>query len=561
MSESPATPSPAPALRWHLTPEQEQAVQAELGRADEERVPARLHERDDTLWGPAGQAEVADRLGWLDAPATGLEQQASLEDLAAQVAEDGYTDVVLVGMGGSSLAPEVVWHWSGPQNGRLRLRMLDSTDPDAIATVDAATEPERTLVLVSTKSGGTLETVSLFRHFWSRNPDGRAFVAVTDPGSGLEAMAKAHDFRAILHGDPEIGGRYSALSPFGTVPAALTGADLGALLHGGAQAVDASRGPVGENVAVRLGAAVGALAKSGRDKLALRVQDERLGAFGLWLEQLIAESTGKGGHGVLPVVDDPATEDGGLPTVSDDRQLLVLRGTGEDAALDAAIAESTAAGVPVFELVVEGAEALGAAFAILEVATAVVGWSLGINPFDQPDVQAAKDATKAVLAEVADGTPIPPADEVTPAAVLEFVDGLATPEYLAILAYLPPSADAGAEVGRLRSALAGRTDAAITTGFGPRYLHSTGQLHKGGPAVGRYLILEHDPRAERSIPAPASDDEPVNPTTSFRTLFHAQSQGDLRTLGAHDRPVLRVSLGSDWLESLAALTTAVKEDS
>jgi glucose-6-phosphate isomerase len=557
----PTTPAAAPTLRLHLTDAQQGVVDAEIARAAEDRVPTRLHERDDTLWGPAGQAEVADRLGWLDAPAKGLEQQAELEQLAADVAGEGYTDVVLVGMGGSSLAPEVVWHWSGPQNGRLRLRMLDSTDPDAVATVDAATEPERTLVLVSTKSGGTLETISLFRHFWSRNPDGKAFAAVTDPGSGLEAMAQAHGFRAILHGDPEIGGRYSALSPFGTVPAALTGADLGALLRGGADALEASRAPVEENVAVRLGAAIAALAKGGRDKLALTVEDDRLGAFGLWLEQLVAESTGKQGHGVLPVVDDPADEDGGLPTVAADRQLLVLRGPGEDAAVDADVAASTAAGGPVLELVVEGDDALGAAFAILEVATAVVGWGLGINPFDQPDVQAAKDATQAVLAEVADGTAIPGADEVDPAAVLGFVDGLAAPEYLAILAYLPPSDSAAAEVGRLRSALAARSDAAITTGFGPRYLHSTGQLHKGGPAVGRYLILEHDPRAERTIPPPASDDEPSNPTTSFRTLFHAQSQGDLRTLGAHDRPVLRVSLGSDWLESLAALTTAVEEDS
>lgn len=548
-------------LRRRLAGDQERAVDAEIARAAEERVPERLWERDDTLWGPAGQPEVADRLGWLDAPSKGLEQQTALEDLASAVASEGFTDVVLVGMGGSSLAPEVVWHWSGPASGRLRLRMLDSTDPDAVATIDAATEPERTLVLVSTKSGGTLETLSLFRHFWSRNPDGKAFVAVTDPGSGLEAIAKAHDFRAIFHGDPQIGGRYSALSPFGTVPAALTGADLGALLHGGDGALQASKAPAEENPAVQLGAAIAVLAKGGRDKLALRVQDDRLGAFGLWLEQLVAESTGKRGHGVLPVVDDPAEEDGGLPTVASDRQLLVLRGDGDDPGLDAAVEESVAAGVPVLELVLTGDGALGAAFAVLEVATAVVGWSLGINPFDQPDVQAAKDATKAVLAEVADGTRIPAADEVDPAAVLSFVDGLATPEYLAILAYLPPSTSAGAEVGRLRSALAARTDAAITTGFGPRYLHSTGQLHKGGPAVGRYLILEHDPRAERTIPDPGSADEPANPTTSFRTLFHAQSQGDLRTLSAHDRPVLRVSLGSDWLESLAALTTAIKEDS
>lgn len=554
--------STSPALSWRLTDEQAATVDAEVARAVEDRVPERLWARDDTLWGPAGQAEVADRLGWLDAPARGLEELPRLQELAAEVAAEGYTDAVLVGMGGSSLAPEVVWHWSGPQHGRLRLRMLDSTDPDAVATVDAATDAERTLVLVSTKSGGTLETVSLFRHFWSRNPEGRAFVAVTDPGSGLEAMAKAHHFRAIFHGDPEIGGRYSALSPFGTVPAALTGADVGALLQGGVEALEASKGPVPENAAVHLGAAITALAKAGRDKLVLRVQDERLAAFGLWLEQLVAESTGKQGHGVLPVVDDPDAEDGGGPTVAADRQLLVLRGSAEDPALEAALAESAAAGVPVLELVVDGEGALGAAFAAAEVATAVVGWGLGINPFDQPDVQAAKDATKAVLAEVATGTSIPAADEATVESVLGFVDALGAPEYLAILAYLPPSASAAKEIGRLRTALGARTDAAITTGFGPRYLHSTGQLHKGGPAVGRFLILEHDPRTERTIPAPDSVDGAGGdelPTTSFRTLFHAQSQGDLRTLSAHGRPVLRVSLGTDWLESLSTLTTQIQD--
>ncbi|WP_210494141.1 hypothetical protein [Patulibacter sp. SYSU D01012] len=556
--------STPPALRLRLSDEQQRAVDELLARAAEERVPDRLWERDDTLWGPAGQPEVADRLGWLDAPYRGLEEQTRLEELAAECARDGFTDLVLVGMGGSSLAPEVIWQWTGPRKERLRLRMLDSTDPDAIATVDAATEPERTLVLVSTKSGGTLETVSLFRHFWERHPDGRAFVAVTDPGSGLETMAKAHGFRAILHGDPEIGGRYSALSPFGTVPAAFVGADLGALLHGGARALDASKAPVEENAAVRLGVAMAALAGQGRDKLVLRVQDERLGAFGLWLEQLVAESTGKHGHGLLPVVADPESDKALGRTTSADRQLLVLRGPGEDAELDADLQASRDAGVPVLELVVEGAEALGAAFATTEVAVAVAGWGLGINPFDQPDVQAAKDATKAVLSDVSAGTKIPPAPEADADALRAFVAGLAAPEYLAILAYLPPSRDAARQVGRLRHALAGRTDAAITTGFGPRYLHSTGQLHKGGADGGRFLILEHDPRAERSVPAPAIDGEGGGdpaPTTSFRTLFHAQSQGDARTLESRGRQVLRVSLGSDWLETLSSLTTAIEETS
>lgn len=555
--------SAPPELRWRLSDEQRSTVDTLLERAREERVSERLWERDDTLWGPAGQAEVADRLGWLDAPYRGLEQQIQLEELAASVAADGYTDVVLVGMGGSSLAPEVIWQASGIRSDRPRMRMLDSTDPDAIATTDAATDPDRTLMLISTKSGGTLETISLFRHFWERNPDGQAFVAVTDPGSELEALAAQHGFRALFHGDPEIGGRYSALSPFGTVPAALIGADLGSLLHGGVAALDASRAPLDENAAVRLGVAIAALAAGGRDKLTLRVQDPRLAHFGLWLEQLVAESTGKHGRGVLPVVSDPAAAESGRPITAGDRQLLVLRGPDADEELDRELDAAAAAGVPVLELVVDSgrgaAPALGAAFAATEVAVAVTGWGFGINPFDQPDVQAAKDATQAVLAEVAEGTPIPAAPEADPEAIREFVAGLAAPGYLAILAYLPPSAVAAAAVGRLRTALGRETDAAITTGFGPRYLHSTGQLHKGGPVEGRYLLLEHDPRATRAIP-PDADGKPFV-TPSFTTLFHAQSQGDLHTLTAHGRPALRLSLGSDWLEGIDALVSSIEKDS
>ncbi|WP_320670421.1 hypothetical protein [Patulibacter defluvii] len=556
MTETPS-PSPVPpTLRWRLDGDQAAAVEQLLERAAAERVVERLWERDPTLWGPAGQPEVADRLGWLDAPTTGLEQREALETLAAEVVADGFTDVILAGMGGSSLAPEVIWRWSHHRAGddhrpHLHLRLLDSTDPDAVATADAATEAERTLVLVSTKSGGTVETLSLFRHFWERHPHGDAFVAVTDPGSGLERLAREHGFRAILHGDPEIGGRYSALSPFGTVPAALVGADLEHLLGGGQAALDGARMPLADNAAVRLGVALAALAAGGRDKLALRVEDPRLAWFGLWLEQLVAESTGKHGHGLLPVIDE-ARSGGG--TLGPDRQLLVLRAAdppgGPDPTLEDELAAAAAAGVPVLELTVDGPGALGAAFAAAEVAVAIAGWGLGINPFDQPDVQAAKDATQAVLAEIAAGQAVPEAPEADAGSILGLLDGLTAPGYLAILAYLPPSDGAAEAVDRLRAALAARTDAAVTAGFGPRYLHSTGQLHKGGPPGGRFLLLEHDPRAAVSIPGADYD---------FGTLFRAQSAGDLRTLVGRDRQALRVDLGSDWPEGLDALVTAIEE--
>lgn len=557
-TDPPSSPEHSPSLRITASADDGRAIDALVARAVDERVPQRLWERDDTLWGPAGQAEVADRLAWLDAPAATLELASELDALTGAITAEGYTDVLLVGMGGSSLAPAVIG--SLDPHAPRRLRMLDSTDPDAIASVDAATDPDRTLVLVSTKSGGTIETISLFRHFWSRRPDGAGFVAVTDPGSGLEALAEQHGFRAIFRGDPEIGGRYSALSPFGIVPAALIGLDYRGLLDGGQAGLDAARAAVPDNAAVRLGAAIAALAAAGRDKLVVRVQDPLLGHFSLWLEQLVAESTGKHGVGVLPVIDDPGAEIAVRDLTGADRQLLVVRGSEHDPSLDAEIASAVEAGVPVLELVLDhdperesSLAQLGWAFATTEVAVAVAGWGLAINPFDQPDVQAAKDATQSVLADLADGGTLTPAADATADAIAEFVTELGAPGYLALLAYVPPSPTGAAAIERLRAVLVGRTDAAVTAGFGPRYLHSTGQLHKGGPRGGRFLILEHEPRATRAIPRDA-DTQP-HLADSFAALIQAQAVGDEQTLAAHDRAVLRLNLGTDWLERLDAIVS------
>lgn len=557
MTDPPSfSPSHPPSLRITASADDGRAIEALIARAAAERVPQRLWDRDDTLWGPAGQAEVADRLAWLDAPAATRELATELDALTGAITAEGCTDVLLVGMGGSSLAPAVIGSLD-PQPPR-RLRMLDSTDPDAIASVDAATDPDRTLVLVSTKSGGTIETISLFRHFWSRRPDGAAFVAVTDPGSGLETLAKEHGFRSIFRADPEIGGRYSALSPFGVVPAALIGLDYRGLLDGGQAGLDAARADVPDNAAVRLGAAIAALAAAGRDKLVVRVQDPLLGHFSLWLEQLVAESTGKHGLGVLPVIDDPGAEIAVRTLAGPDRQVLVVRGSEDDPELDDELAGAVEAGVPVLELVLDhdperesSLAQLGWAFATTEVAVAVAGWGLAINPFDQPDVQAAKDATQVVLADLDDNGTLTDAADATADAIAEFASGLHAPGYLALLAYVPPSPTGAAAIERLRAVLVKRTDAAITAGFGPRYLHSTGQLHKGGPAGGRFLILEHEPRATRLIP---TDDEP-RPTDSFAALIRAQAQGDEHTLAAHDRAVLRLNLGTDWLERLDAIVS------
>ncbi|MCK9250152.1 MAG: hypothetical protein M0P31_14400 [Solirubrobacteraceae bacterium] len=517
-----------------------------VARAAEERVAERLPDGDATLWGPPGTPEVADRLGWLAAPDAALASVDDLRRLAAEVRADGFTDLLLLGMGGSSLAPLVMWRWlrASPARGgdRPRLRLLDTSDPDAVASVDAAVDPDRTLVLVATKSGSTVETLSLLAHYRDARPDGRRFVAVTDPGSELEAIATDAGFRTIIHGDPTVGGRYSALSPFGTVPAALFGLDVEAMARGGADALASVRERGVDDPGVRLGLALAALAGTGRDKVVVECHDPRLSWFGLWIEQLLAESTGKGGAGLLPVISPTLPSD----LAADDRVILRIVTGGDPGS-------PSTDGPPTLTLDLSdepGDGPLGTAFVVCEVATAIAGWALGINPFDQPDVQAAKDAARAAL-DGGDDAPRPeepPAAE--PGAVLAAVDGLAAPEYLALLAYLPPSTAAVDLLERLRAELARRTDAAITIGFGPRYLHSTGQLHKGGPAHGRFLFLRHDPRAHRPIPG-----SPFG----FGALLAAQADGDARALRDRGRRTHAVTLGTDWVSAFESLVTTLEQ--
>ncbi|MGE4427935.1 MAG: glucose-6-phosphate isomerase [Solirubrobacteraceae bacterium] len=523
------------------------ALDSLVARATEARVPERLLERDATLWGPPGTPEIADRLGWLDAPESAAEAADDLLELASRAREDGFTDLLLLGMGGSSLAPLVLWRWrtADPERatGGLRLRLLDSTDPDAVASVDAAVDPDRTLVVVATKSGGTVETLSLLAHFRDARPEGRRYVAITDPGSGLEQLATDAGFRQIIHGDPTIGGRYSALSPFGTVPAALLGLDVAAMAAGGRDALASLRETGIDDAGVRLGLALAALARGGRDKILVECPDPRLSWFGLWFEQLVAESTGKGGVGLLPIISPTLRPD----READDRlRLRIVCGPGDAPDDD----------VPTLTLDLSAADGdamLGSAFVTCEVATAVAGWALELNPFNQPDVQAAKDAARTAL----DGNgrhdrrrppALPPVDRDS---ILATVDGLAAPDYLAILAYLPSSNTAIALLERLREALARHTDAAITTGFGPRYLHSTGQLHKGGPARGRFLFLRHDPRAHRPIPG-----SPFG----FGELLAAQADGDVRALTERGRATTTLTLGTDWVDGLERIIEALRED-
>jgi transaldolase / glucose-6-phosphate isomerase len=529
------------------------AVADKLARAAEEDVAGKLARGDAALWGPSSTPELADRLGWLTIAERMLGQADELTAFADGAAASGLRDVVLLGMGGSSLAPEVLRRCFGHRPDRPRLHVLDSTDAATVRAVEQTIDPQRTFFLVSSKSGGTIEPLSLFAHFWSVVGQGSNFAAITDPGSGLEQLAGEHGFRKVFAGDPNIGGRYSALSAFGIVPAALTGVDIAALLAGAGAAWqtgisgDDAKIPAG----IWLGAALSALARAGRDKLTF-VISESLPGLGLWLEQLVAESTGKRGTGILPVADEPL----GDPDVyGEDRVFAYLPDIdAPNPALTARARALADAGHPVITVPTRGPGDLGRVFLLAELAVAVAGWGLQINPFDQPNVQQAKDATNRVLAGYETTHELPAVPDADDGALRALLAGASPPSYVAIMGYVQPSAEFDAAVSELRVAIRNATKATTTFGYGPRFLHSTGQFHKGGPKTGRFLQLLHDGPDDVEIPGR------VGGADSFTTLKNAQAIGDLETLRALDLPAERVRLqGDNPAGALRALTAKIKE--
>jgi transaldolase/glucose-6-phosphate isomerase len=514
-----------------LPPELEQTVAARAQRAVEENVVHRLWHRDGTLWAPPGTREVTDRLGWLDIADRTRDELDSIRGLARECRDAGYTDVLLLGMGGSSLAPEVFRRslQGDAAEGALTLRVLDSTDPGEVRATADALDLERTLFVVSSKSGGTLETLSHFRYFHGLQGDGAHWIAITDPGTPLAGLARRHSFRRTFLNDPEIGGRYSALSYFGLVPATLAGVDVEAVLDGAEVAAQNCEAPQAQgNFGLWLGCVLGELALRGRDKLTF-VVSEPIASFGLWAEQLVAESTGKRGRGILPIADEPAAAEAGA--YGSDRVFVYLRNDERpDEEHESLVKGLARGGHPTVTVDAHGLEDLGRLFFVMEFATAVAGWALELNPFDQPNVQEAKDNTARVLREGA-----PDVSDADDAELRELLGGLEPPRYLAIMGYLPYSGAVDAAVARLRAAVRDATGAATTFGYGPRFLHSTGQLHKGGPATGTFLQLVHDGGEDLEIPGE---------TNSFRELIDAQADGDLQTLRSHGLPVARVRLAA-----------------
>jgi transaldolase/glucose-6-phosphate isomerase len=534
-----------PAIAATLDPNLSSAVARRVSTATEQDVARRVWAKDESLWGGPGVPEIGNRLGWLTISDAMLERADELVEFARGCFAEGLRDAVLLGMGGSSLAPEVLWRTFGAADDALALHVLDSTDPAAILAVQEQIDLERTLFVVSTKSGGTIETLSLFEHFHSLLGDGSRFIAITDPGSSLLELAREHGFRASFENDPNIGGRYSALSLFGLVPAALIGAPVHALLERAAAGEQACAhfDSTQSNPGLWLGLAIGELARAGRDKLTF-VISEPLSSFGLWVEQLVAESTGKHGRGILPVADEPLLEPDAYGT---DRVFVYLRDEDEGSAeVDAQIEALGAAGHPTFTIGYHGSEDLGRLFFVAEFATAVAGWVLEINPFDQPNVQEAKDATKHVLASGS----LPEVEFASDDALRALLGDAAAGSYIAVMGYVAPSLEFDEAIVALRPTIATKTRLATTFGYGPRFLHSTGQLHKGGAPIGRFLSLIADEGPDIAIPGA---------DYSFRTLKTAQALGDLQTLRGHSLPAEIIRLEGDPAAALRELHNRIKE--
>ncbi|MFQ5840059.1 MAG: bifunctional transaldolase/phosoglucose isomerase [Candidatus Methylomirabilales bacterium] len=528
-----------------------------------EKFGCRLWAKDPTLWSPQPVPELTDRLGWLTLPETMQDELDSLVTFADAVRADGIRHVVLLGMGGSSLAPEVFARSFGSAPGYPELTVLDSTHPAAVRGTEARVDLRHTLFLVSSKSGTTTETLSLFRYFWRQmgqvaDPPGRHFAAITDPGTPLAQMAQERGFRRVFLAPPDVGGRYSALTVFGLVPAALIGLPVHQVLDRAWTMAEASAFCVPEpaNAPLTLGAALGELARAGRDKVTF-LASPSLAAFPAWIEQLIAESTGKEGKGIVPVADEPP----GSPEIyGGDRFFIGLYLEERDGtALDQQLAALEAAGHPVARIRLTEKIDLGQEFFRWEVAVAGAGAVLGIHPFNQPDVQLAKELAQKAMAKGGAGAKRPKDGRVRTVPVVRpkvlagalkaWLAEAQEGDYVAIQAYLAPTAETTDLLQTTRVHLRDRLRLATTLGYGPRFLHSTGQLHKGGPNTGLFLQLVDDPAED--LPVPESD-------YTFGALIRAQALGDCQALAERRRRVLRVELGGDATEGLRRLETALR---
>lgn len=531
-------------------------VERRLDRWAEQNFAQRIWAKDPSLWQSEPQPDIVDRLGWLALPERMQDKCDALLSFAHKIKDEGFNHVLLLGMGGSSLAPEVFQKTFGNAPGFLELFVLDCTHPAAIMAVENTLDLAKTLFIVSSKSGTTIETLSLFRYFWARvseqheNP-GRRFIAITDAGSPLARLAQERNFRRIFLPFPDVGGRYSAFTEFGLVPAALIGLDIRRLLENARDASQISRlkGAEEKSPSFLLGAALGELAPH-RNKITF-LTTPSLAGFPVWLEQLIAESTGKQEKGIIPVVEEPVSP---LETYGRDRVFAGLF-LEEDQPRDQEEHFRTleASGHPTIRVGLKEKYDLGREIFRWELATASAGAVLGIHPFNQPDVQRAKDLARKAVGKSGEarekaGRPIEEFstdDENTcAAAFFDFLSAAESNDYIALQAYLPPTQEIIQALQTLRHALLKHTQLATTLGFGPRFLHSTGQLHKGGPNTVLALQIVDSP--EPVLPVPETD-------FTFASLIEAQASGDYRALQERNRRVLRISVNRNVIEGLGTL--------
>lgn len=561
-----------------IAPGYDSAIKKTSAKLDKEEFSARLWRKDPALWksDPEHQKIIRNALGWLDVPELMSGKAAELHDFAEEVRKAGIHDVVLLGMGGSSLCPEVFAQTFHNESGYPRLHVLDSTIPAQISAIENRIDLVNTLFVVSSKSGGTVETLSHCAYFFAKVKErrditaGRNFIAITDPGTNLEKLATEHHFRRTFLNPHDIGGRYSALSYFGLVPAALIGMDVKGLLerairmqHSAGSAIHSQANP-----AVGLGAVLGALQKAGQDKVTFIVSPP-IATFGLWVEQLIAESTGKESTGLIPICDEPV---GAPQDYGNDRVFVYLRLDDEaDPSQDAAVEALEKSGAPIVRIAVAEPLDLGDEFMRWEIATATAGAVLGIDAFDQPNVQESKDNTGRLLKEFERSHTLPaekPSAEhgalaiYCPQATMKalgagadfdailkgFIHLAKAGDYFATMAYVTPSLAVEREIGKIRVAVRDRFKIATTFGYGPRFLHSTGQLHKGGPNTGLFLQITQD----------HSDNPPIpGAPYGFATLNQAQYLGDYEALQNHGRRVIRVHLHGEPETAMTALRHAI----
>ena len=540
------------------------AVAKRIAQLEADSVPARLWKPDPTLWASdsEGHAEVQKRMGWLDSPEKARELLPTYKAFADEIHKEKIGRVLVLGMGGSSLTAEVFSSLQAAANivAPVSLAILDSTDPEQVSLAAGNFPPDKSLYIVASKSGGTAEVMAAFDYFWAMsNGDGSRFVATTDPGTSLEALARKNNFRKIFSSDESVGGRFAALTDFGLVPAALIALDLGRLIDR-AEWMKQQCGmhiPAARNPGLALGAVLGEAALAGRDKLTV-LADAPLSAFTLWIEQIIAESSGKHGKGNLPVPLEPLGEPG---VYGNDRLFVYLRQTGE---LDESLKPLREAGHPVIEYAIPDLYEVGAEIYRWEIATAIACSILGVNAFDQPNVETSKKITKAKIADfqksgtldegkstqTSDGfgvfSPLSATGSTLAEVLNNFLADAQPNGYVAINAYLPRNEEIIKLLQEMRVAIRAKTGNPVTAGFGPRFQHSTGQLHKGGPNNGLFIVITAEPAADFEVPTEG---------LTFGTLIRAQALGDYEALIEAGRKVLRVHLLSvqDMSSVVAAL--------